>query len=188
MQFGCWPQAQAAEALGVGDGWCPAHLPTAAKADGRRFLPMHSIFIHMREDLCPTALCKLEKHNLLIPLSSLVSLLWKIRLLCCCWAQSVLQEEMQSDCTCRTDYVAGELYSKKWIVRPGTADFGARRGLPSAKWSDPPSYVWALITIWTPRALWCPRLRVLKVGANKEGGSVPQPFRAPFWVLLGSVQ
>lgn len=68
MQSGCWPQAQAAEALGVGDGCCPVHLLAPAKADGR-FLPTHSIFIHMREDLCPIALCKLEKRNLLVSLS-----------------------------------------------------------------------------------------------------------------------
>ena len=36
--------------------------------------------------------------------------------------------------------------------------------------------------------LWWPRLRVLKLGANKEGGSVVHPCRAAFWVLLGSVQ
>lgn len=59
MWFGCWPQARTAEALGVGDGWCPAHLHTAVKADGR-LLPMHSISIPMRK-----VLCKLEKYNLL---------------------------------------------------------------------------------------------------------------------------
>lgn len=112
MQSGCWPQAQAAEALGVGDGCCPVHLLAPAKADGR-FLPTHSIFIHMREDLCPIALCKLEKCNLLVSLS--LFFFFKSEK----YASLAAVEHKQcfrkkynlsrSDCTCRTDYMAGEL-------------------------------------------------------------------------------